>query len=122
MSYRELILKRENRFSGSLAATPEVAGSGIDACVGDFCWVSAVVFAAVSASEPVDGFTIEESNAADSASAARRASALAFASSVDFATAFLRVLPSHQPPITRIAAITATATIAIITFVSMAPA
>ena len=60
--------------------------------------------------------------AADFASAARRASALAFASSMDLSTAFLRVLPSHQPPITRIAAITTTATIAIITFVSMTPA
>ena len=53
-------------------------------------------------------------------SVAKRASA--FAASVDLSTADLRLLPNHHPPIASNAAITTTATIAIITFVSMVPA
>ena len=55
-------------------------------------------------------------------SVAKRASAFAFAASVDLLTADLRLLPNHHPPIASNAAITTTATIAIITLVSMTPA
>ena len=55
-------------------------------------------------------------------SVAKRASAFAFAASVDLSTADLRLLPNHHPPIASNAAITTTATIAIITFVSIVPA
>ena len=102
----------------SVTADPTGVGSVAtgDSGVADEVADSAVslVFSAFSALAAAD--------CAADFSVAKRASAFAFAASVDLSTADLRLLPNHHPPIASNAAITTTTTIAIITFVSMAPA